>query len=150
MTIKTSLISALKTAIGLMTPGNGFNYDYGDIDDYYPASRVYPCVFINFPTEESINEDSNTTECYTNDFNTAFKIIIAPAAVAVDTYLDKVEDDFKHMMADQTATLRAAGIIDYEYIDSERTYTNVRTYPAHITINFKIRYRQQQTNPSST
>ena len=150
MAIKTSLISALKTAIGNMTPANGFNYDYGDIDDYYPASRVYPCVFINFPTEESINEDSNTTECYTNDFNTAFKIIIAPAAVAVDTYLDKVEDDFKHMMADQTATLRAAGIIDYEYIDSERTYTNVRTYPAHITINFKIRYRQQQTNPSST
>ena len=150
MAIKTSLIATLKTAIGNMTPAIGFNYDYGDIDDYYPASRVYPCVFINFPTEESINEDSNTTECYTNDFNTAFKIIIAPAAVAVDTYLDKVEDDFKHMMADQTATLRAAGIIDYEYIDSERTYTNVRTYPAHITINFKIRYRQQQTNPSST
>ena len=150
MAIKTSLISSLKTAIGLMAPGTGFNYDYGDIDDYYPASRVYPCVFINFPNEEGINEDANVVDKYTNDFNVAFKVIIAPAAVAVDTYLDKVEDDFKQMLAEQTASLRATGIIDYEYIDSERIYTNVRTYPAYITMNFKLRYRQQQTAPAST
>lgn len=149
MAIKTSLISALKTAYGLMTPAAGFNYDWGDLDDYIPASRVYPCAFFNFQEEEAINEEDNVVEKYTNDFNLVIDVIVDDTA-AVDTYLDNAEDDFKHMMADETATLRAAGMLDYEYIDSSREYTNVRKYPGKMTLTFKIRYRQEQTAPATT
>jgi hypothetical protein len=147
--LKTTLIGAIKTGMAGMTIANGFNFNWGDIDDYIPASRVYPCSFLHFTDEIAIDEDSNTVDHYTNDFELTFETMINNTGAA-DANMDQCEDDYKHLMADLTTTLRAAGMIDYTYLSSERTYTNVRAHPGRLRVTFNIKYRQNQFTPSST
>ena len=148
--IKTTIVSTLTTAFGLMTTAAGYNFTWGDLDDYDPASRVYPCAFFSYNEEDGVDEDDNSVEHYTNYFDFIVRIIVNNT-INVDTSLNNAEDDFKRLLALQTEALCAVGMLDYQFISAgPRTYTNVRKYPGETTITFRINYRQQQISPSLT
>jgi len=150
MAIYTDIINQLATAIDGMTIAGGYNYNYGPADEFDPASRTYPQVFIRFPEEVGREVEGEVVNSYTADSEVEFEVVIDDTETYPDTMMDKVVEDFKRLLEADHDTLQTKGMVVADYIDNVREYTNVRERPGKVTITFNINYRVLRTNPSVT
>jgi len=144
------ITNEIKTAIQAMSVGGGYNFDYGDVDDYLPASRVYPAVLTRFPTQTAI--DADMVDKITHDTDIMFTVLFSSTETSTsrDDAIDKAIDDFKRMFSAYLNTLRPVGMISYTYTGAERRYTLVAARPCEVDIKFKILWRQNRNTPSTT
>ncbi len=144
------ITNEIKTAINAMSVGGGYNFDYGDVDDYLPGSRVYPCVLTRFPTQTAV--DADMVDKITHDTDIMFTVMFSSTQTSTsrDDAIDKSIDDFKRMFSAYLETLRAVGMISYTYTGADRRYTLVAARPCEVDIKFKILWRQNRNTPSIT
>lgn len=147
--IWNNIISSVETAIGNMTPGNGYQFDYGSIDEMDPDSRTWPAISLEYPEEEGLNENEYIAYKNTCEHDLMIKIV-----GETSTDLDKTaliyRSDFNKMFADNNTTFEGVGVKEIAYNGSELNYLTVKDYPMQITLQYKILFDRQKKNPYST
>jgi len=129
---------------------NGYSADYGDVDDFDPASRVYPCVFLEYPEEIGKNENENIHNRYTVTTPLTFRVISALSNSDFDRTAMNIVSDLGHFMADSLESLQAVGMVQSDYINFETAPRNNKAYPIEVSVNFSIQYRRQKEAPYLT
>lgn len=148
MTVFTDIMTTLIAAVGSMTTGGGFNYNYTNVDEYKVQNRTYPNVQIIYPEELARDVIVNMIDSYSTDVDIMFRTMVDDSVANVDEALNKVQEDLKRLLEQQHATLQTKGMITGDYLDSIREYTNIRKRPGIITPKFNIYYRIRRSDPS--
>lgn len=147
--IITKITNQIETLIGTMTTLAGYNYTYGTVNQFTPASRTYPAVFISAVTEEVDGDEDVIINEYPKTAVVDIDVVIQSS-----TYIDRsaflCRADFDKMFFDNRATLNAQGLVETKYIGSEKEYTLVNRYPVKIKLKYLLHFKVKKNNPYNT
>ena len=144
--IRNQIIDAIIAIIPNMTIANGYSQDFGDVNDWDPASRVYPTTFIDSTNEVSLLDEDNVVDRYTVNATINIKNQLETAA-DINKAAQQCVLDFGKMFKDNLSTLKAVGLITWDYVDSDIPYTLIKARPSEIIHNWEITYRRQKSSP---
>lgn len=151
MAAPQELIVALRAGMALMTVANNFVNDYGAADVARPSQWALPQPFLNVGNETARPSGRNMIGKLEQDLPIAFRVMVPPP-VLPQTLHDVcaiIETDFKFMMAQIDASLRAVGVMKATYLGGTWSPRLVVSCPAEIILNWSLWYRQSRTNPSA-
>jgi len=147
--IWNTIISNIKTYTGQMTTANGYQYNYGSIDEYIHDDRTYPAIFLEYPEEIALPEEENEIFKYTCAQDLTIKIISV-----TESDLDKLmyiyRSDFNKMFNDKRELLENVGMEESEWMGSVKAFRPVKAYPTEIELKYKIHFNTQKKNPYLT
>lgn len=149
MSIFNAIRTTLETAIDAMTTPT-FNFVYDNVNEYRPGSMTYPNVKVTFPEEIGREKEGEVINSYSTDVVVNFRVMVDATPSDPDEALEDVLEDFKRLMEDQHNDLQVQGMVQSDFIDSVKEFTNVRARPAFIDIKFNVFYRVQKTDPNLT
>lgn len=144
--IITKITDQIETQIAAMTTANGYNFTMGTVNQYTPASRTYPAVFIN-ATEEELNEEDEEIAGFVHKTALLNIEVHLESSSVIDRMTYLCRSDFDKMFYDNYATINAQGLERAEYISSEKAYTLIAAYPAQITLRYRLHYKIMANNP---
>lgn len=140
--IFTLIIDKLKDLINTyMTQANGFSLDYGSIDEHDPGSRTYPSVKLVYPEAESLEDEYQVHDRFTEQAEITIKVSAATTA-DLDKTAHWIVADFGFLFQSFRKTLKAEGLLDYKYIGAEIVFTKIAAYPVDINIKYSLKYRR--------
>jgi len=144
-----AITAQIETLIAAMTPVNGYQYDYGTVDQTDPDSRAWPAISLDYPEEEGLDE--NEFEAYKYTLNQELTIKISGVSASdIDQVAMIYRSDFNKMFAANHASLEAVGMRLATYQGSTTGYTSIAAYPMTIDLNYLIVYSRQKKNPYLT
>jgi hypothetical protein len=140
------IIDDIETKIAAMTIANGYNFDYGSLDQFNPASRTYPAVFLKYSEETGLDEDEGSIGFY--ESMTRMEIhVIAGANTDVDKHLFLTRSDFQKMFKDNQSSFSGNGMERAEYEGTEQRYNLTNAYPWEMILIYNLYHRRLKTNP---
>jgi len=145
----SAIVAQIESNISNMTIDNGYNFDYGSVDDWNYTTRTYPAVFLDYPEEIGLDESNGIAAHYPCETPITF-VVRTDTSSDLDKTMYLVRSDFNNMFSEYLTTLQSAGMKEYEYVDSEINYTLVKAYPTEIKIQYILTYRRQKNNPYLT
>lgn len=143
------IIAQIETLIGTMTVSNGYNYDYGSIDDFDIDNLSYPIVYLKYPTENGLPEEDNEIQMY-NITHDLMISVIAGTSSDLDKTTFLLRSDFNKMFAENREVLEAVGMDQAEYTGSSKAFRPVKATPVTINLNHTIHFSRQKKNPYLT
>ena len=136
------IVNKLKSLINTyMSPSNGFSLDYGSIDVFNPGTRTYPAVELVYPLAESLDEDLQVQNRFSETAELTIKVMAASTA-DLDKTAHWVVADFGFLFESFRRTLKAEGLLSYTYMNTEIVFTKISAYPVDIMIKFSLKYRR--------
>jgi len=149
VTIKNDITTAIDTAIDSMTTPT-FNFNYGPVNVFKPASKTYPNVKTEYDDDEFDNPDNQVVNSYTSTLTAIFTIVVDDTTTPARTALSNVLEDFQRLLEDEHGDLQAAGMLNHDLTTSIRDFSNIRKRPGKITMEWEIRYRIKRSDPALT
>ena len=149
MTIKNDVTTAIDTAIDTMTTPT-YNFSYGPVNVFKPASKTYPNVKTSYDTDEFDDPDNQVVDSYTSSLTATFTIVVDDTTAPARTALSDVLEDFQRLLESEHSSLQTDGMIKADLINSVREYSNIRKRPGKITMEWEIRYRIKRSDPALT
>jgi len=147
MPIPYSMLSIISAAVDAMSVSGGDNFDYGPVDIFDPARRIYPQVYLEYTDESPAGTQmaGHTTQ----GIDLTFRVLIAKGAGAIDAEIAKVLDDVKRLINSLQASLSAVGVLYIDPVSAHWEPRLVAAYPAQLSATFRFVYRQLRANPAS-
>jgi hypothetical protein len=145
--IPSALITLIEDGVDAMaTPS--YNFNYGAVDVQPPEDTGLPLPYLDFPEEAGVPVPDSVVGRYTIDQPIAIRVLVpALDSVSIDEQCAKVANDIKELMNSLHDSLKAAGMSFADFTGVSKIYRLVRAYPAQVTVNFNIRFRQLKSNP---
>lgn len=137
------IVDKLKSLIqSYMTQANGFSLDYGSVDQYNPALRLYPAVFIEHPESEALEDDFQVIE--RDSETTELKIkVMAETTADLDKTAYWIVNDFGFLFESFKGALKIEGLEQYDLVNSEVEFKNIGQYPVEVSMIYRLKYRRQ-------
>jgi hypothetical protein len=146
--ILDDIFDSIVSTASAMSVAGGYNYNWGSFNNLDPQTRTYPAGVIEIESETTFTGNHLITK-YTNDVIIVFKAIPENPS-DLGNVAGKLSDDFKRLIATNFETYRAIGMMDFEYENGQINFRLPNDYPIEVELRFKIKYRQEKLNPSST
>ena len=150
MTIKNDITTRIDTAIGAMSTGGGYNFNYSNVNEYRPNSKTYPAVKTMYPEDSFLDPDEQTVDSYTSDLTAIFEVTVDDTIANTRLYLSQVLEDFQRLLEADHDNLQDEGMIVADLLNDERQYFQVRKRPGKLIMEWEIKYRVKRSDPSLT
>ena len=154
--ILTTIESNMATLIGSMRIANGYNYDWGTVNQPDPALCDFPRAMV-YVSDEVGNDDPEGAwaGAYWNDatftiaIDAPIDVITSVPEVSANAKLNDALDDLKSLFG-SNPSLSDAGNLPVLYKGSTREmYRNGDWFlPKHLLTTWSLRYIQDRSNPS--
>ena len=147
----------IETTIKAISQDNGYNLDWGSVNQRGDQFCTFPSAWFMFTSEEGLNEiDETYAGSYTNSLNVKLTVKTELEESFKDpkyenrTLLYLALEDIKKAFAN--GVIEDAKTLPPVYIDSQIMDSPDRDVfrPSHLIINFKINYSQDRNSPSQS
>jgi hypothetical protein len=132
-----------------MTTANGYNFDYGSVDEYDPGSRSYPAVHLQWNEEDSPDNPERLAGYY-EVFARLFIRVTPPTSNDLDKTMYLIRSDFDKLFYDNAEAFRVKGLGRAEPTASANEYKLISAYPTTILLSYLLHHRRQKASPYST
>ena len=144
-TIFSTIMSQITTLItGQMTQANGFSKDYGSVNNYDITAATYPAVYYEYPNEDDI--ESPELNRYSVDSLVTFRVV-NPTGTDLEVVSDRTTADFNLLFGQFRETLKAVGLIDFEYLGTVCNKQAIKDYPVVTRVQYRLKYRRIMSTP---
>lgn len=147
--IPAALMLLIRAGVDAMATPT-YNFAYGLPDVVPVVDSGAPLVYLETPDEAGLPAENHPVGRYSIDSPLTFRVLVPRpgAGVTIDDQVMKVVSDFKLLMHSLHDSLKAAGGFQYsDFVSASKAYRLVAAYPAQVTVNFNIRYRQSKSAP---